>query len=147
MAYFLQAVTLRTNNTETGLQQIQELWSDIFQNNIPLFSNDSNRRQETILITKYDHYENKEHGEYDVTIMNEDSSFIEMLEQGVTQGIYQKFEAIDSSNDVGTCTKQAWTKVWSSTCQRQYIQDYEVSVPAEYALDGKAYCCLYISIL
>lgn len=146
MTYQLQAVTIRTNNTESGMQQIQALWSDIFQNTIPLLSGNVQQEQPDILISKYDNYENKEHGDYDLTIMNVKASFIETLEKNVAQGSYQKFYATDVSNDVGICTKQAWETVWSSNCQRAYRQDYEISVPAAFAPDGKAYCCLYIAI-
>ena len=36
MTYFLEQVTICTNNTDEGIQQLSELWQDILSGKLPL---------------------------------------------------------------------------------------------------------------
>ena len=36
MTYFLEQVTICTNNTDEGIQQLSEIWQDILSGKLPL---------------------------------------------------------------------------------------------------------------
>ena len=144
MAYRLKAVTIRTNNSEEGIRKIAELWEDVLIGKLPLLSDG------IIPISQYSNYESDENGNYDISIVGVKHNFFEDIEKEVEKGLYKKYEANDENGNVEICTRKVWKNVWNDThsgiLKRTFTIDYESSVPAEFAKDGKAHCYLYIAV-
>lgn len=151
MAYILNEITFRTNNTDGGMKKISEVWNDISSGKLPiLFDSEHNFRQGISPVSKYSNYASDETGDYDLSILGVTSDFFAAIEQKTADGYFKKYDVSDDNGDLKTCTQKAWEKVWSDTKNgkiiRSFACDYESSVPAEYTKDGKAHCYLYISI-
>ncbi|MCL2135801.1 MAG: hypothetical protein FWH37_09725 [Candidatus Bathyarchaeota archaeon] len=151
MVYVLNQVTIRTNNTEEGLKKIDEIWQDVLNGKLPIIFDSNHVFQQGISpVSKYNNYTNDETGAYDLSIMGVSADFFQALEVKVMAGLYKKYVEADESDDVSICVKRAWEKVWNDTklgvITRAYTEDYENSVPAEYAADKKACCYLYIAV-
>lgn len=147
MAYHLNEVVIRTNNSEEGMARIGELWTDIFSGKIPVLFDSNHQPAGGMLVSRYSNYESNEQGAYDLGIFATDETFFSQMESKVGRG-YIKFEEV--ADEVGACTKAVWEAVWKSQAEhkldRAYTKDYEVSVPAEIAPDHRAHCTLYIAV-
>jgi len=151
MAYTLKQVTIRANNNSEGMQKIDELWKDVLCGNLPiLFDNNRTLQQSISPVSKYSNYESDESGNFDMSIIGVTADFFSAVEDGVSKGLYKKYDISEDTNDVSVCVKKAWMKVWdeqsSGQIKRAYTQDYESSIPPEYSQDGKAHCYLYIAV-
>ena len=151
MAYRLNEVTIRTDNTEEGMEKIGQLWQDIMSGKLPiLFDSDHNFLQEIRLVSRYSNYETDENGDYDLSILGVTAEFFSQMDRKVSGGNYKKYDVSDESGNVTQCTKKAWEKVWKEQkdgeIKRTFTKDYECSILPECAEDGKAYCCLYIAV-
>jgi len=149
MSYTLKEVTIRTNNTQEGINRIEELWQDVNTGKLPIMFDSKNNFQNGISpISRYSNYESDETGDYDLSILGVTPDFFEELEKGVKNGKYKKYESIDDT--IIESTKKAWEKVWKkqkeNIINRAYKIDYESTVPAKYTNDNKAHCYLWISI-
>lgn len=151
MTYFLEQVTICTNNTDEGIQQLSELWQDILSGKLPLlFDSEHNPRQDIIPLVEYCNYENGAEADYDMSILAVTTKFIEQLEQQTARGFLKKYEASDPKGNLKKCTKKAWESVWADQrtekIRRAFTYDYESCLPAAQAPDGQAHCYLYISV-
>lgn len=151
MAYKLKEVTIRTNNSDEGMEKIIEIWGDVTSGKLPiLFDSEHTFQQNISPVSKYSNYSSDEKGDYDLSIMGVTAEFFQKMEAAVNQGLYKKYDEADENGDIGICTKKAWEKVWleqkSGDIKRAFTEDYESTVPAEYTKDGKAHCYLYIAI-
>lgn len=149
MAYGLNAVTIRTNNTEEGMKKIDEIWQDVISGKLPiLYDSNHSFRQGVSPVSRYDHYDNDENGDYDFSILGVTSDFFQEMEKAVSSGTYKKYE--ESDDNLGLSAKKAWEKVWNEhktgVIKRAFTRDYESTVPAAYTKDGRAHCYLYIAI-
>lgn len=151
MAYKLKEVTIRTNNSDEGIEMIGEIWADITSGKLPLLFDSERVFQQGISpISKYSNYSSDESGDYDLTIMAVTADFFKEMELAVSKGLYKKYDEKDEDGDIGVCTRNAWEKVWhdqkSGEIKRSFTEDYESTVPGEYTKDGKPHCYLYIAI-
>jgi len=149
MAYKLNEITIRTDNSEGGMAKINEIWNDIVNGKLPLLlDSEGNMENDVSLVAKYCNYENDENGDYDLTIMGVTQKFFEELEQKVMAGAYKKYDVSD--DNFGLCAKKAWEKVWADKeagkIERTYSEDFECTVPAQFAQDGTNHCYLYIAV-
>lgn len=150
MAYLLKTATIRTNNTSEGMKRIGEMWQDVLNGKLPILFNSEHQFQQGISsISKYSNYESDENGDYDLSIMGVTTDFFEQLENAISSGIYKKYNV--SGDDLELCTKKAWEVVWNEqqagAIKRAFSEDYESTIPAQYAKDGKAHCYLYIAVV
>lgn len=151
MAYIINEVTIRTNNTAGGMEKIAELWRDIMSGKLPvLFDSEHNFKQGISPVSRYSNYAGDETGDYDLSIIGVTADFFAELEHKTAQGRFKKYDVSDDNGDLEVCTQRAWERVWADTkrgeLKRSFACDYESSVPAEYTKDGKAHCYLYISV-
>lgn len=151
MAYKLKEVTIRTNNSDEGMEEIAEIWRDITSGTLPiLFDSEHTFQQGISPVSKYSNYSSDEKGDYDLSIMGVTAEFFQKMETAVNKGLYKKYDDADENGDIEACTKKAWEKVWreqeSCAIKRTFTEDFESAVPAEYTKDGKAHCYLYIAI-
>lgn len=151
MAYKLNEVTIRTNNTKEGMEKIGELWQDIVSGKLPIiFDSEHNFLQGISPVSKYSNYEEDENGDYDLSILGVTAEFFQQMDKKVNDGDYKKYDVSDDSGDITQCAKKAWEEVWeeqkNGKIQRTFTQDYESSVPPEYTKDKKAHCYLYIAV-
>ncbi|MDE7164694.1 MAG: AraC family transcriptional regulator [Clostridiales bacterium] len=149
MAYSFNSVTIRTDNSESGMAKINELWADIMQGKVPLdFIANGMPVKGLSPISAYSDYENDEKGKYNLSVMSVTVDFFAKLEEAVAQGKYIKID--ESGETIGECADKAWTKVWHLTASgqlnRAFTVDYESTVPAQYTKDGKTHCYLYIAV-
>lgn len=150
MAYQLKEITIRTNNTQEGLNKIDEIWRDIANGKLPLLFDSEKRFLQGISpVSKYSNYASNESGDYDLTIMGVTTEFFQEMEKAVATGKYIKYDEADDI--LAVSAQKAWEKVWNEQkagkINREFSQDFESTVPAEYTKDGKAHCYLYISVL
>lgn len=149
MAYSFKSITIRTDNSESGMARINELWADIMQGKIPLdFIKNGVPVKGLLPISAYSDYESDEKGKYNLSIVSVTADFFAQIEELVAQG---KFIKIDESGEtIADCANKAWSKVWELTAsgeiKRAFTIDYESTVPAAYTKDGKAHCYLYIAV-
>lgn len=151
MAYILNAVTLRADNSPEGLSRVAELWQDVTSGALPLLFDSARAFQSGLSpVSLYHNYSGDETGAYDLTIQTVTPAFFAEMEQKVQSGAYRKFQAEDENGDLGVCAKQAWAEVWQAQqagqIARRFTEDYESTVPREYTKDGKAHCYLYIAV-
>ena len=149
MSYSLKSVTIRTDNSESGMAKINELWADIMTGKIPLdFIKNGVPVKGLSPISSYSDYESDEKGKYNLSVMTVTAAFFAKMEELVTQRKYIKID--ESGETITDCANKAWSKVWQLTAsgeiKRAFTIDYESTVPAEYTKDGKAHCYLYIAI-
>ena len=149
MAYSLKSVTIRTDNSESGMAKINELWADIMTGKIPLdFVKNGVPVKGLSPISAYSDYESDEKGKYNLSVMTVTAAFFAKMEELVTQRKYIKID--ESGETITDCANKAWSKVWQLTAsgeiKRAFTIDYESTVPAEYTKDGKAHCYLYIAV-
>lgn len=149
MAYSFKSVTIRTDNSNGGMEKINELWADIMQGKIPLdFIENGKPVKGLSPISAYSDYESDEKGKYNLSIMSVSVDFFVKMEELVAQGKYIKID--ESGDTILDCANRAWSKVWQLTAsgeiKRSFTVDYESTVPSEYTKDGKAHCYLYIAV-
>lgn len=149
MAYSFKCVTIRTDNSESGMAKINELWADIMQGKVPIdFIENGLPVKGLSPISAYSDYESDEKGKYNLSIMSVSVDFFAELEQSVMQGKYVKID--ESGETITDSANKAWSKVWALTAsgeiKRAFTVDYESTVPAQYTKDGKAHCYLYIAV-
>ncbi len=76
MAYILNEIKFRTNNTADGMKKIDEVWRDIACGKLPiLFDSEHNFRQGISPVSKYSNYASDETGDYDLSIIGCDRRF------------------------------------------------------------------------
>lgn len=149
MAYSFKSVTIRTDNSESGMLKINELWTDIMTGKVPLdFIENGAPVKGLSPISAYSDYESDEKGKYNLSVMTVTADFFAKMESFVEQGQYIK---IDKSGETITeCANKAWSKIWDLTAsgelKRAFTIDYESTVPSDYTKDGKAHCYLYIAV-
>ena len=149
MAYSFKSVTIRTDNSESGMAKINELWADILQGKVPLeFIENGVPVKGLSPISSYSGYESDEKGKYDLSVMSVSVDFFAKMEELVAQGKYIKID--ESGETIAECANKAWSKVWELTAsgemKRAFTIDYESTVPAAYTKDGKTHCYLYIAV-
>ena len=149
MAYTFKSVTIRTDDSESGMAKINGLWTDIMQGKIPLeFMENGAPVKGLSPISLYSNYESDEKGKYDLSVMSVTADFFAKMEALVAQGKYVKID--ESGETISECANKAWSKVWrlveSGEMKRAFSVDYESTVPAEYTKDGKTHCYLYIAV-
>lgn len=146
MSYRLSAVTVRADNSPQGLAAIGRLWKDVQSGKLPLlFDSEGTFQPGLSPVSRYSHYESNQTGAYDLTILTVTADFFARMEEKAARGLYRKFEA--AGEDLSACAQAAWEQVWGApSLLRAFTEDYESTVPAEYAKDGKCHCYLYISV-
>ncbi len=149
MSYQLKEVSIRTDNSPAGTEQISELWADITSGKLPvLFDSNGQFLPGVSPVSRYSNYASDETGAYDLTILGVQSDFFAQLEGQVAAGAYRKYDF--AGDDLLSCTQAAWNAVWTAqkdgSIKRRFTCDYESSVPAEYTKDKKAHCYLYIAV-
>ena len=149
MAYSFKSVTVRTDNSESGMAKINELWADIMTGKIPLdFIENGAPVKGLSPVSSYSDYESDEKGKYNLSVMSVTVYFFADMEKAVALGKYIKID--ESGETITDCANKAWSKVWQLTAsgnlRRAFTIDYESTVPAEYTKDGKAHCYLYIAV-
>lgn len=149
MSYSFKSVTIRTDNSESGMAKINELWADIMQGKIPLdFIQNGIPVKGLSPISAYCDYESDEKGMYNLSIMTVSADFFAKMEELVANGSYYKID--ESGESIADCANKAWSKIWDLSAngeiKRAFTVDYESTVPAPYTKDGKVHCYLYIAI-
>lgn len=147
MAYQLTAVTIRTDNSEQGMAQINALWSDVKNGTLPLLRDSEGRPDpQRFPVARYSGYENGPAGRYDLSILCVTAEFLQMLEAMASAGQYRTYEVRDAGG-LAQCVQRAWAQVWGDQAiRRSFNADYEISIPAAYAADGMDCCRLYIAV-
>ncbi|MBV4417661.1 AraC family transcriptional regulator, partial [Clostridium tyrobutyricum] len=91
MAYKLNKITIRTNNSEEGIKNISDIWKDIVSGKLPiLFDSEHVFQQGISPISKYSNYSSDENGDYDLTIMAVTVDFFQKMDEEVSKGFYKK---------------------------------------------------------
>ncbi|MCM1043052.1 MAG: hypothetical protein NC350_02445 [Corallococcus sp.] len=148
-AYSFKSVTIRTDNSESGMAKINELCADIMQGKVPLdFIENGVPVKGLFPISAYCDYESNEKGKYNLSIMTVTVDFYTKMEELVAQGKYIKID--ESGETIAECANKAWSKVWhlteSGEIKRAFTIDYESTVLAAYTKDNKTHCYLYIAV-
>ena len=151
MAYALQSVTIRTNNTPDGMRKITEIWQDVTSGKLPIFFDSEHNFQTGISpVSCYCNYAADENGDYDLSILGVMPDFFSQMEDKVCQGLYKKYDITLPGATLETCTQKAWETVWNEQANAQinraFTQDFESSVPAKYTKDQQPHCYLYIAV-
>lgn len=151
MSYKLELITIRTNNSDDGIEKISNLWRDVISGRLPiLFDSEYNLQPGISPVARYNNYQNDENGDYDLSILGVTSDFFKKLEAKVSEGLYKKYDVSDDNENMRACAKKAWENVWkdqkSGVIKRIFTEDYENSVPSQYTQDGKVHCYLYIAV-
>ena len=82
MSYSFKSVTVRTDNSESGMAKINELWADIMQGRIPLdFIENGVPVKGLSPISAYSDYESDEKGKYNLSIMTVTVDFFAQMEK------------------------------------------------------------------
>lgn len=149
MAYTFKSVTIRTDNSESGMAKINELWADVMQGKVPLeFMENGAPVKGLSPISSYSNYESDEKGKYDLSVMSVTADFFAKMESFVAQGKYVKID--ENGETISECANKAWSKVLrlaaNGEMKRAFSVDYESTVPAAYTKDGKTHCYLYIAV-
>ena len=151
MAYKLNQITIRRNNSKEGMKNIGDIWNDITSGKLPIpFDSEHVFQQGISPVSKYSNYSSDENGDYDLTIMAVTADFFQKMDAEVSKGFYKKYDEKDENGEISICTRKAWEKVWSEQkkgdIHRTFTADFESTVPSEYTKDGKAHCYLYVAI-
>ncbi|MBU3184935.1 AraC family transcriptional regulator [Clostridium estertheticum] len=151
MAYKLNKITIRTDNSKEGINNIGDIWNDITSGKLPIIFDSEHVFQQGISpISKYSNYSSDENGDYDLTIMAVTADFFQKMDDKVSKGSYKKYDEKDENGEISVCTRRAWEKVWSEQksgdIYRTFTADFESTVPGEYTKDGKVHCYLYVAI-
>ena len=151
MAYKLNKITIRTNNSKEGIKNIGDVWKDITSGKLPiLFDSEHVFQQGVSPVSKYSNYSSDENGEYDLTIMAVTADFFRKMDEEVSKGFYKKYDEKDEDREISVCARNAWERVWyeqkTGDIHRTFTADFESTVPSEYTKDGKAHCYLYVAI-
>ncbi|MCB2361346.1 AraC family transcriptional regulator [Clostridium estertheticum] len=151
MAYKLNKITIRTNNSKEGINNIGDIWNDIISGKLPIIFDSEHVFQKDISpVSKYSNYSSDENGDYDLTIMAVTEDFFQKMDDKVSKGVYKKYDEKDENGEISVCTRRAWEKVWSEQksgdIHRTFTADFESTVPGEYTKDGKVHCYLYVAI-
>lgn len=146
MSYRLSSLTVRADNSPRGMAAIGELWEDIQSGKLPLLFDSEGAFQPGLSpVSRYSNYESDQTGAYDLTVLTVTAPFFAGMEEKVSLGLYRRYEA--AGDDLNSCAQAAWGQVWGDpSLRRAYTEDYESTVPAEYAKDGKCHCYLYIAV-
>ena len=146
MGYRLKEVTLRTDNSPAGMAQVGALWADVMSGKVPLLFDSEGEFQSGLSpVSLYHNYDSDAAGRFDLTLQMVEAGFFAEMEAKVAAGAYQKYEA--SGDELSACAQAAWRLAWSDgLLKRSYAADYESTVPAQYAKDGKCHCWLYIAV-
>ena len=111
MSYSLKSVTIRTDNSESGMAKINELWADIMTGKIPLdFVKNGVPVKGLSPISAYSDYESDEKGKYNLSVMTVTVDFFAKMEELVAQRKYIKID--ESGETIAECANKAWSKVW-----------------------------------
>ena len=87
MAYSLKEVTIRTDNSEEGMEHIGELWRHIMDGRLPiLFDSGHQFRAGISPVSRYSGYDGDETGSYDLTVMAVTSDFFTQMDDKVQMG-------------------------------------------------------------
>lgn len=90
MAYKLDSVSLRMNNSEEEMNKLAQLWTDVQTGKLPLmFDSDGKFAEGLSPISIYSNYEDDINGAYDLTIMTVGPEFFQMLEQEAAKGVFK----------------------------------------------------------
>ena len=93
MAYSFKSVTIRTDNSESGMAKINELWADIMTGKIPLdFIENGAPVKGLSPISSYSDYESDEKGKYNLSVMSVTVDFFADMEKAVALGKYIKID-------------------------------------------------------
>ena len=149
MSYSFKSVTIRTDNSESGMAKINELWTDIMRGKVPLdFIQNGVPVKGLSPISAYSEYESDEKGKYNLSVMTVATDFFAKMEKLVANGSYYKID--ESGESIADCANKAWSKVWDLSAngkiKRAFTIDHESTVPAPHTKDGEAHCYLYIAI-
>ena len=110
MSYSFKSVTIRTDNSESGMAKINELWADIMQGKIPLdFIQNGIPVKGLSPISAYCDYESDEKGMYNLSIMTVSADFFAKMEELVANGSYYKID--ESGESIADCANKAWSKI------------------------------------
>ena len=111
MAYSFKSVTIRTDNSESGMAKINELWADIMTGKITLdFVKNGTPVKGLSPISAYSDYESDEKGKYNLSVMSVTIDFFAKMEELVAQRKYIKID--ESGETITDCANKAWSKVW-----------------------------------
>lgn len=81
MAYILNEITFRTNNTADEMKKIDEVWCDVASGKLPvLFDSEHNFRQGISPVSRYSNYSSDETGDYDLSIVGVTADFFAEME-------------------------------------------------------------------
>lgn len=149
MAYTLKEITLRLDNSELGMKNMNEVWADIVSGKIPLMFNSKGAFRPGISpISEYKNYESNQLGAYDLRIFTVQPDWFTKMDKLAHEGIYKKYDV--SGDSIHEAAEKAWAQVWrdaqDNVMTRAFTSDFESTVPAEYTKDGKAHCYLYIAL-
>lgn len=109
MAYILNEITIRTNNTVDGMKKIDEVWRDVTSGKLPiLFDSEHNFRQGISPVSRYSNYSSDETGEYDLSIIGVKTEFFAEMDRKTAEGHFKKYDVSDESGDIKSCTQKAW---------------------------------------
>ena len=76
MSYSFKSVTIRTDNSESGMAKINELWTDIMRGKVPLdFIQNGVPVKGLSPISAYSEYESDEKGKYNLSVMTVATDF------------------------------------------------------------------------
>lgn len=147
--YILSEITLRSDNSQAGMEKVEALWRDVVSGKIPLMYDSNGTFQQGLSpVSRYSNYESDETGEYDLSIFTAREAFFAQMAQKVETGEYAAYD-FDGA-DIKEAANRAWTQVWADknadTLHRAFTEDYESTVPGDYTKDGRAHCYLYISV-
>lgn len=82
MAYSFKSVTIRTDNSESGMVKINELWADIMTGKITLdFIENGTPVKGLSPISSYSDYESDEKGKYNLSVMSVTVDFFTKMEE------------------------------------------------------------------
>lgn len=92
MAYKLDKITIRTNNSKEGMKKISDIWKDVANGKLPILFDSEHTFQHGISpVSKYNNYSSDENGYYDLTIMGVTADFFQKMDTEVSKGFYKKY--------------------------------------------------------
>ena len=149
MSYRLKEIKIRTDNSKEGMAKLDDMWRDIVSGKIPLMYDSDGKFMEGLSpVSVYSNYESDETGVYDLGVITVSPKFFTRMGQRAAEGKYKAYHF--EGRDIGEAAGKAWQQVWEDQSEevihRAFTEDYESTVPVEYAKDGKAHCYLYISV-